>query len=378
MPTREDAVENVVNGLICRALRPGAPAESFLFGTYDFKGNRKRDLDKERERENVRRAIGCSPTLPEDSRYLPEGVASGIGQCPVLYNFKGTFEILSPNGDVRSVDFSQGGAAANRRYGPFRGFRIGTNSANRSTLYLLHSRGDGASIESTIGSAPADGDIIRSPVLTSATRFDNQPDDCGAPADPRPRYEGNLDYEDGDGNPISEPATILIDAPRIDSSGNLTIPFKVQLPGIDLEGVVDVGIGATFGPGNNNNYGDRPISPDDGRPPSGEDDPPEPPEKYRPIIGVVAITTKETTTTLGTELGDGAPPTLFLPDMGKVFFAYDVAGGNAWGELSDITLKRQYFPVLGEIEAYAVRVVNRSGFLTELYPVTLDKEVEGD
>ena len=372
-----EALQGVVAGevgkLLCRVWDDDGSADALLERTYGKNGAAVIGAPIRYSKKVFRDAF-CFPFDGEPSDepgYSPYGTEPQLGQCPVIYNFKGALGIRNKTTLAeRSVTFSIGSTiGSTRRWGPWRGFRI-DQRPNGSSMIGLHSNQDGSPGETTLGSIGSGEEYISS-VLTSATRFDGQPDNCGGESDPRPRYDGPVTYPDG----ASRPTTIIINNPQNNKGGRgITVPFAWISPELNVSGK------ATINPKgeleidlNGGDDGSFAVDPNSPQPAPGPDSPPSP-EGYREMRGVVVVTTKIASATTTTEYGNGESPNLYLPRCASLLFAVNVIGNGNWTQPVDIETLRQWVPVLGDLPAYLAVAKPMNGYSCQLYPVYVDDE----
>lgn len=259
------------------------------------------------------------------------------------------------------------GQRANGYWGPILGIKSVPRGNGGSDVYLICKGRDNG--------GPA-AEVFDTPIVQSGGQnwvdvqidliepMDGYADDCGIP-DTRPRYEGPMTYNEGD-TEITQDIEIILDE-SINYGPSLTIPFIYVDPDLELRPELDLDVEPelSFRKGSDcdleiemgdDNTSDNPDAPED----FGQDG---------DIVGAVVVSTKVSSFQTTTELGDGVPPTLYLPRCATLLFGLRVGNNRAWSQPQDCSVLVQYLDVPGDIPAYTFKVLPALGFECEVFPV---------
>lgn len=357
-----DELQQFKRDVICSVLQNEEDATPWLNNAVrSIPGSRARPLTKadrapyELARRTVCR-LGRDPQSP--SVTFPDKRSFEGGQCDTEYRVRGVLNTTS-NGQPAFVDRDTTGS---RLYqGPIERVFI---SDDGQAVIVQHNGG-------------AESDLIRFPAsrinVTSFTdvtveRVDGLPDDCGnVPGTSGPGETGNpsgpgtLDYEDEDGNTVSEPVDVTVRPPIVGPGGDINISTEICFPAFCLDVNIDLGTGdITVGIGGSQKGGeccppfeDLPEGPDDSDPP--------PPEDESRYAGVITRCTLLPTGGQFTQVGDGIGPDIFLPRLGVVRFAVEIGGRRTWTIDKPIKTLSQFTPSELPGVAYSWSVLPEKG-----------------
>lgn len=301
--------------------------------------------------------LGCNRPLPDDA--FPSSPFSG-GQCDdILYSVTGKVNTDQASGASAPFTFS-GGAI-----GPVRGVQFGARAGNSQSIVIIGKPTSGTpSGLYNAGSVPYTSGVgtVTNAFITSVSRVDGQPDNCGNPpivppggiTQPDATVNDNITYINNEGDEVTIPVVLAFGYANVDINGQLTIPVAVQLdlnPTVNFNGDFNlktgdfnVNLGDPDSPfGGNGSCGGDPV-PDPGTPdptlPLPPSDPatpsdPERPQKRRILRGCQVITT--VLNGKQTEIDQGGNPDIYAPAIGYVNFLVQVGQKTAW--TSDIPVK---------------------------------------
>lgn len=188
----------------------------------------------------------CRPDFPAPT--LPTPAFSG-GQCPVQYNVSYTITAFFPPNPPGS--FSTSGTVS--VFGTIKGTKVEQVGAQWNVYLVAGANGNpGASVQTSLLSIAT---TYNSPVvtITSISRVDGQPDNCGDPTPtddripPINQIEYNTDIEVG-GVDITVPIVVI--RPTFDVDVNFRPEVVVNVGGIDVNFQLD-GITFNIQPGDN-------------------------------------------------------------------------------------------------------------------------------
>lgn len=329
----------------------------------------------------------CNEPLPEDGR--PSTPFTG-GQCPVVYNmtvfctcdvtFSGTTE---PRDATRNFNIT----------GPIGAPQL-VLSENQRSYTLVVPGANGSTFTSLVfNAAPFNGTVSNGTTeVTSLTRVDGLPDDCGntSPVIPVLPPGGNIvdspvTYTTNNNVNITIPMVIAFGYAQVNFNGTVEIPLTLNFtanPELNLSGTINL------------NTGDTNFYPDPGAPSNGCDDSPndylpdpsvpdypdslpgvdpatpaEPdmPERRKILRGVVVTVTSE-----GNSSGfisQGSNPDIWFPDLGFVQFAVQVGDSIAWLRHEKVNSLRHLIQCNWPSGAIEVRGTPRPGVTWILTPV---------
>lgn len=318
----------------------------------------------------VRAQLCNGPPTPTP---LPPPPFNG-GQCPVAYNITWEQRTQAPGGGFQWTARSR---IAPGLIGPV---SITSSDApldcdpplRASQEGIRGFNGGGATLLGTGGC----GDIIPGYRNLVLTRRDGQADNCGDPpiVVPPPGdiiIEGDdVTYEGDDNVNITVPTAFVFAPVYVDLDGSLTVPFTVDVGGVEFSGTLEVAPEFTFnirpkdidgGPGNV----DDPTVPDE------VDDPTPPPDEEEdalPIIGVLVFSNLDDSNR-ATELSSDGGPNILAPRIGSVQFAIKTGNSIAWTSDQDVKSNEAYIPCIPPQGAVAVRVTFAPGAVGRFTPV---------
>lgn len=303
--------------------------------------------------------------LPPDDTVFPPPPFTG-GQCQTTYTLQ--IEGFDYNISCNEVPFT---GQAQGAIGPIQGTRFipRTSPLPNETCpdkgLFQYQNGLGEWI--TIAAGGQGG--LAAATITSVTRADGLPDDCGDPdieLPPPGPITVNVDIDYGDDISITVP---VIFAPiYVSVSGEIRIP--VQIGEINLNGEITLSPEFNFEP----NFGGEDVppgvpDPDQPEPPPGtEDEAPEDDKKEPPIIGVFVFA-RVTGATRATSLAVPPAPPLTLPRLAQVIFRVGAAEFRGWTDPIDVkrTATFVYCPV--PWGALGFRVSPTPGVEVEVQPI---------
>lgn len=227
--------------------------------------------------------------------------------------------------------------------------------------------------------------------ITSVTPPIGVPDNCGNPPAVTPTPDSgynsdtiNITYTDVNDNDITLPVSFIFAPVRVNIKGELTVPIRIDVGGIDLQFGGDInlstgGIEINYG---NPNYNRNGLpNPDGYQPPDTTPDPPadvpvdvpnpspdsNEPDTSRILRGCIVTTTVVPPDI--TVIFQEDNPTIYAPNLGYVQFAINVGGVIAWTADIPVKNKRHFVPCPWEGGAVAVRGTARSGVSWTISPV---------
>lgn len=301
-----------------------------------------------------------------------DGPALPGGQCPGdRYNFKGVTEQVNPdNGQTISGTFSLGGSITNRLIGPVSLSRL-DNSQGVDTYRFTGSDGN------TQDANAAPGFEFTSFQVTEVTNLEGNPDNCGAiEPDPNPSGSGNVDYDDEDGNPQSEPFDIVGDSPFRLPNGDLILPFEFCLASICFDVNFNLStdsISFAFGGSAGAEVCCPPLEETEDEQSENEDNPPDPDDDRR-FVGVVVTFVNPPSGYSATELLSGSAPSLFVPYLATLRFAIEIGGRFCWSLDLPIKQNRVFLPVPPDSTGYAWSIINNCNLQVDVDPVYIASE----
>lgn len=368
MPIFREAVEQLAKNFTCAALKIEAPATEWLSNAISsIPGSRSTPFSEQNREpyERARRAAcgsGASGSGSPPVSFPPPPIPPG--QCDaVLYRF--SWEYTRTDGLVQAQ-------TGFRYFGPL-GEPFIVQSGGRDRV-LIPTKGKFDS-----GPTPTvqDSQFLSAPLNTVAStrifdivRVDGQPDDCGIPdGGIRPEGSGDLDYEDEDGNPITEPYDIVGGPPVFGPGGATVLPFELCLAAVCLDITFNLSTGDV-----NFNFGGQPGSspccpPIETPPelPPEQGDPPPPSDDMR-LWGIKVNCTVDDAVCPATQIGVGGP-VLYVPSLGVVRFAIEVGGSRAWTVDQPIKTLSQFVPVNAPATAYAYDLLPQPGVSIQVQEV---------
>lgn len=291
-----------------------------------------------------------------------------LGQCDgVIY--EGTFRYDRPDGIN-----DRGGIP--RVFGPIQAVQVRAGSNQRVVECICRGLASAPIQPSGTSVAIAGASNPEFAMITefTVTRVDGLPDDCGGdtPQQP-PTGNAPVTYDDPDGNPVEdEPWDFLPDFPFRLPNGNIIIPFGVFNGNLTLNADFNLSIDEVsfnFG-GKGGQEACCPVPDDDGMPEDDPEDPPEPEDEKR-LWGVKTVATFDTFPVQQTQIVAAGEPNLYVPDLGSVRFAVEVAGRRAWTMDQKIRTLSQFTPVNAPATAYAFSVVPRPGVSIQTIPIVV-------
>lgn len=330
---------------------------------------------------NLSRAVGLGLcNNPEPPPENPEPAPFDGGQCPVVYDVTCTLTGVSRTSDQ----------PISEQCGP-----IGVLGPVSGVVSGSENDGCQAIVNSASGSTPFGGFgnskncKVQNVVVI---RRDGQADNCGSLPDPPPSFPDAgiplppqaLGYTDGAGNPQTETLTPTIKLPKIDVSGNITVP--VSFKGVDVNFIANINVntgdininlgddngdplGDGSGGGKGGTEGTKPIPPSpiggtDGNPPKEDED--------REVIVGVIVTVSGTIAGRGiTLIAQDDNPDIWAPNLGFVSFLCKVGktGSAAWTEDIPVKNVRHLIACPWERGAIEVKGTPRAGLSWDLTPV---------
>lgn len=371
MVSFQEALRNEASRLACRVLRDASARNNIIERTIrrvpagQFAADVADGVFDAAERAAC--SLGDNDPKPGDQL---GGVPGQPGQCDGVRYFL-TITSQIENGNPSTQTF-------NGFWGPIGAIYIAPPENGISRVFIdcrgRSSGGPSATVQPFQFASSSGNEYIL------ATIDDIQPqdsfvDNCGVP-DTRPRYNGPLTYNEGD-TEITQDVEIILDE-SINYGPSLTIPFIYVDPDLELRPELDLDVEPelSFRRGRgcdveielgDDNTSDNPDAPQD----FGQEG---------DIVGAVVVSTKISPFQTTTELGDGLPPTLYLPRCASLLFGLRVGNNRAWSQPQDCSVLVQYLDVPGDIPAYTYKVLPALGFECEVYPVrkppTVDTEPE--
>lgn len=319
------------------------------------------------------------------------------GQCDANYNVRVVNDfVYIPNGNV--VDHSDQTIAVR---GSIKGLQLtGTEGVSQVLNIIGGAAGSPGSVTYTFAASNNTPNIaIRNQSITSVTRIDGQPDNCGdGPANKPPYvpgtnvYNTNVTYDSG-GTSITVPVGLAFGYANVDINGHLNIPVNVTVnASIPLTANFNLstgGISFNFQSNDPTNYifpdfrpGNKPYdtgnSTKNPAPPPGGGSPTPPtptkPETSKVIIGVFVTVTSDTNKGIGTIFQSGNP-NVRIPDLGLVSFNIpNSSGGGGWTNNIRVQTMQCYIPCPASQGAVAVKGTPREGVTWTLTPCYSKKE----
>lgn len=332
-------------------------------------------------------AARCGLPLPDDFNGTP---AFTGGQCPVPYSVSISWTrelsvVQPPDGtllDPRTATVTVAGA--------IEGLRV-NNQPNIAQLFLKH-----AGTETTIdsfGVTPAGDSRIINATITSVTRPDGLPDNCGNPPVTPPvytpgsnSYTTNVTYNDNEGTEITIPVVIALGYATFNANAEVTIPVN-----LDFELNPELNFNAEF------NFNTGEVTPDirnpsAPRPPSctdpngfepdptipspppeipdaeSPDTPPDAPTERETIINACIVTVAAPGDNESVIFQDGNPD-IYVPALGYVQFKIRVGSTSAWTGDIPVKCKRQFIVCPWPLGAIDVAGTGRYDNVIQVTPV---------
>jgi len=326
---------------------------------------------------NLWRNALCDTDAPE-----PNPPPFAGGQCEgVLYNVFGFVQSETINGTLPSTDnwgvSAFPGAIARRR--------IREGVFDRAQI--VSSTG----AISTVGGVNTDFRRITAFEITSITRVDGQPDNCG---DPDPEYEDlepddvtidrDITYTNSNNVEVTIPVTFVYARAEIDVDANVTIPFTLNFsPSLNITGRVNVDgtVNFNFGGGTTTTLpkdprkgdcGDIPI-PDGEVPedPTDSEQPSQPDRDAEKVIKGVLVTVTALSNERASLIVQSDNPDIYAPSLGHVQFLCRVGETSAaWTSDQPVKNRRNLIPCPWADGAIAVRGTPQPGVTWTLTPIT--------
>lgn len=367
MVTFQEALRNEASRLACRVLRDASARDNLVERTVRRvpAGGVVADIADGvfDTAERIACSLGDNDPNPGDQL---GGVPGQPGQCDSVRYFL-TITTKTPTGSPSTQTF-------NGFWGPILGIRIAPveNGISRVLVDCKGRSNNGPSAEVfPFQLASTSGTPYSEATIDNIQPQDNFVDNCGI-ADTRPRYNGPLTYNEGD-TEVTQNVEIILDE-SVNNGPSLTIPLIYLDPSLELrpELELDIEPELSFGRGNgcdvdielgDDNTSDNPDAPED----FGQEG---------DIVGAVVVSTKVSQFQTTTELGDGLPPTLYLPRCATLLFGLRVGNNRAWTQPQDCSVLVQYLDVPGDIPAYTFKVLPTLGFECEVFPVRKQPPVD--
>lgn len=363
MVSLRDAISNSVQNFMCSASADAAPFGDWLSGAVsNIPGVSAANRAGTAIADGVGALVCPGPSGGQSggggaSVTYPSPDAQ-IGQCDGV-QYRGIFDYTRSDGLVTNAGIPP-------VWGPTGAITV--DPSPQGNRVLLACRGGGGGPIQPAGTivtiATASNPEFGNPVITSLTRLDGQPDDCGEAASQQPP-EGTdqIDYDGPDGQPITgAPITIKPRFPVIGPGGVFGLPIEVCLAVVCFDVNFNLSTGdITFNFGGN--PGASPCCPPPKELPEegGEDDPPPPEDDIR-YSGVITKARLNGEATKITQIGDGIGPDLFLPKCGVIRFAIEIGGRRSWTRDQEIKQNDQVTFVNAPMAAYSWTILPYRGF----------------
>lgn len=324
-------------------------------------------------------AARCGLPLPPSYDQVPP--FSG-GQCPgVNYRVDASFDYNT------NAIANPGGFTTLSGFAVVPGRVLGTRIESIPGRVRLFVRFDGgeALIGGVNGSTNPGELVAQNDRITSITRPDGQPDNCGNPPYTPPSYQPgsnvtneNVTYEDNSNNSVTIPVVIGFGYATVNVNGQIEIPVTLNFTGnatLNANGTLNFTTGDfNFNAGNPN--APRPsgcsdpngYQPDPSVPtppseipdePASPPDPDDPPEPESVIKGcVVTVASLDDNETL---LVQNENPDIYIPAVGYVQFKIRFGDSTAWTNDIPVKNKRCFIPCPWEGGAVDVKGTPRFG-----------------
>lgn len=362
MVTLRQAATALARDLFCTAL--GDPAARDIIGqgaTLGLPGVERVQNARAGILDTAERLYCPADPVPAGQGPITSTGGSEPGQCPELYNLVvRVFGSTSSNPTFRFL-FEN---TFNGLLGPLSsptivGNNLEITTATGSTVVL-------ANLTGVIG-----------PVWEiDYTLQSGGPDNCGEPSPANTTRSGPIDYDDENGNPVSETASQNQGPINFGPDGEPTICTTITTPTVELVvcfnpfsgdatvRATDLGVGA-----------DNCCPPLDENPMNeeAEEEPPEPETQQR-FVGVVVVNTGGADDTGATQIA-GPEATIYLPRIASISFAVDFNGLRFWTEVKNVQMQKQAFFVPDGFVAYTwnLAVVGNATF--SVIPILVPEEV---
>lgn len=282
--------------------------------------------------------------VPRESASLVQQPFSG-GQCKgVVYNYSYDFRRTQAGSIITGSGTGQG-------EGPLRpgGTTTSPGIGGQSTATAILWTNDVA-VPLVQGSLAAEP--VAEYTITSVSRADGMPDDCGNPPPIPPEFydpnywspEVPVTYDPPTGSPVTITPVFIFAPVKVDVDGRVTIPTTVRFDtDVDLFADIDLNTGDVNFRVDVDVLEPTPIT-DPTIQPNIEPPVPDPEEPLEPIagkiIGVRVSTTQVSPSFRGTEVPSATAGTRFyVPRMGSVSFLCEQLGGTGAGWTEDISVK---------------------------------------
>lgn len=279
------------------------------------------------------------------------------GQCPVQYNITAAGTLKSQSGTPPDEPVT----ASASPFGPLVGTRYipGNLGLNQQFVLDAYDGGGNPTVYSLFGTGGLG--YFANCSITSVTRVDGNPDNCGDPARPIPPApppdwnvgDTNITYTNSDGIDVTVPVTFNIGNGYVDINAQVNVPVTVTINnefsatatvnfntgdinfGVtnDVKGAVNFSTGG-IGSGNTVVINPPPSSTID--PEEGEDDP----RDDRAIVGVLVTVTSEPTGR-ATVIGQTDNPDIYAPRLGNVNFLCRIGTSLSGGWTGDVPVKNR-------------------------------------
>lgn len=339
-----DGLKGAVGGAVCFVADKLDSAATYTFGTPPG---------------SIGGAACNNPSPPPP----PQPPFNG-GQCPNERYFV-TFNFDTQPFDC-ALPASTGSTTRGAFFGPIRGIEIRDTgefcgATHGREIWILHSQFGGGDAETRVLDGTGQPRFIN-PVITSVSRQDGDPDNCGDPPISPPEPPGqqpiSFTYINNEGDDVTVEGDVNIGIPILIAPFTLIAPVTVTAGGIDFNGSVtlspnfDVTLSPSFGGSGNGPGGGgggdgeptEPIPPDDEDP---EDDEPDEPIACEdlPLKGLV-VTLQFSEEMRATELiQDGTIPAIGVPRVAILYFIARMGNREVYMPGIDLKSRQQYVPV---------------------------------
>lgn len=337
--TWQQAAEAASRNAVCAILNASDSANQYA-QTLGFPGNPGVQVANGLRRTvcNGNPAGDNSETPPQ----FPNGQCTGT-QYSVFIEWEGEDEFGNP------ISGTAGSAAGAAGFGPVGTVRTAGPSDEFQNILqgTIALEANGPPVLQTYG-GPGGANTITDFSVTVTPLFGGI-DNCGGPGPDIPPFPpsgfssgGDLIYDDDDGNQVTEPFELTINAPISVSPTLIYSPITFSAGNIDFNGTLKLApefkleLSPQFG---NNSAGeggnDVPPSPDD---------PPVDSGTVGSVVIGVRISANPGPASVSTEIDQQGGPSLYVPRLGNCYFLVRIAGVSAWVGPIDVKQRSAYIP----------------------------------
>lgn len=372
MTTLREAAQDLAQNLFCESFsNPGIRELYGRAATLGLPGTAPVRQAREDIVDTAERLYCPAPPVP------PGGttpVASGGDPAPGFCDGTPYFVTVRYTRDDGLVQQRDG-----RVWGPIEGVIIEPIGSSGSRVRVVGRGSTNGPIQPpgtpvTVVSAPSE--IFVAAEIIDIFTQDGSPDNCGPTTPPNVTQDQPIDYDDPNGNAVSETASLSQGPLEIGPDGEPRICTTLTTPTANLTVCFNPFNGASrVGPsdlsGNDTNC--CPPLQDEVPAPPTDEDPPMPMTTARFKGAIIAITGGLATNDATIVLGDFA--NLYVPRLATVSFGVEYGGSRFWTEPTDVKTTKQYVECPDPFVAYTTEVWADPGTSVQVTPILVDEEV---